>query len=206
MKLQAKVERQHDKVDKDSKVKVIKPLKPKKEAAAVKAEQAGDASQPSSSSKDPKVLIAYLEEQLKSAPDMLVAYLGEQLKQAREAVATADAATQSVKKAEDASSSDGSSAVSESGSDSDAPPEETSIKPTAAINVPPPRREAPNPRTKSICKNFQRGRCKFGRRCKHLHEQNPPNHPRTSKTAPKAATKTARKSLHEVVGRSCLTR
>ncbi|KAE9972259.1 hypothetical protein EG327_009560 [Venturia inaequalis] len=158
MKLEANAKRQLDKAGKDGKVKSAKPARPKKEPAAVKSEVDGGASEPASSSKDPKILVAYLEEQLKSAPDMLVAYLGEQLKQAKEAVAAAEASSDAVEKAEDALSSHGSSAMSESDSDSDAPPEESSIKPTAPISVPPPKREAPKPRTKQICQNFQKGR------------------------------------------------
>lgn len=199
MKLEANAKKQLDKAGKDSKVKVVKPTKPKKEPVAAKTEKDGDIFQPASCSKDPKVLVAYLEEQLKSAPDMLVAYLGEQLKQAKEAVAAAEVASDPVEKEEDASSSDSSSAMSESDSDSDAPPEETSIKPTAPISVPPPKREAPNPRTGTVCRAFQQGRCKFGGRCRHLHEKKPQNQPRTPKAAPKAAIKPPRKSLHEVV-------
>lgn len=193
MKLEANAKRQLDKASKDGKVKGAKPAKSKKEPVAVKSKDDGGASEPASSSKDPKVLVAYLEEQLKSAPDMLVAYLGEQLKQAKDAVAAASAASREpVEQAEDASSSDGSSAMSESDSDSDAPPEETSIRPTAPVSVPPPKREAPKARTKQICQNFQKGRCKYGGRCRNLHERKP-------KAAPKEAPKPPRKSLHEVV-------
>ncbi|TID17125.1 CCCH zinc finger protein [Venturia nashicola] len=192
MKIEANAKRQLDKSGKEGKVRVIKSSKPKKEPVAVKSEEDGDTSQSTSTSKDPKVLVAYLEEQIKSAPEMLVAYLGEQLKQAKEAVAAAEAASDAVEKEENASSSDGSSAMSESEPDSDAPPEETSIKPTCPISVPPPKREAPKARNKQICQNFLKGRCKYGRKCRNLHE-------RHLKVAPKDTPKAPRKSLHQVM-------
>lgn len=196
LKLEANAKRQLDEPGKEGKNRGAKPAKPKKEPVAVKSEEDGGASQPASSSKDPKVLVAYLEEQLKSAPEILVVYLGEQLKQAKEAVAAAEEASDPVKKEGDASSSDSSSAMSESESDSDAPPEETSIKPTAPISVPPPKREAPKARTRQICQNFQKGRCKYGKKCKFLHEKKPQNQPRAPKAAPPMPP---RKTLHEVV-------
>ncbi|QDS68204.1 hypothetical protein FKW77_010556 [Venturia effusa] len=202
MKLEANARKQLYKAGKDAKAKETKSMEAKQEPAVVKAGEDGGVSQPASSSKDPKVLVAYLEEQLKSAPEMLVAYLGEQLKQAKEAVAAAEVVTDSVVKEEDASGLDSSSAMSESDSesDSDAPPEETSIKPTTPISVPPPKREAPNPRTRKICQNFsQRGRCKFGGKCKFAHERSPHKQTQTPKAALKAVTKAPRKSLHEVM-------
>jgi hypothetical protein len=176
--------------------------------SAIKVEEEASAeptaSQPASNSKDPKVLVAYLEEQLKSAPEMLVAYLTEQLKLAKEAVAAANVPTTNVVKRGDSSSSEGSSIMSESDSDSDVPPEETSIKPEAPVNVPPPRREAPTTRSKPVCLRFKKsGFCQFGKKCRYSHERNVQNQPRTSKPAPKPAIKPVRKSLHEVVS-ACL--
>jgi len=213
MKLEANAKKLLDKADEEGKVtfelftedprikKVVKPVKQKKEPHAIKTEEGAKAAQPASDSKDPKVLVAYLEEQLKSAPDMLVAYLGEQLKQAKEAVAAAEPPSAPAVKKEDSSSSEGSSAMSESDSDSDAPPEETSIKLSVPISVPPPKREAPATKfVKAICQAFNKtGSCRFGKRCRYSHDRNATNQPRPPKTAPKAGSKPARKSLHEVV-------
>lgn len=212
MKLEANAKKLLEKADEDGKVtfevftedprvkKVAKPVKQKEGPKAIKTEEEDGASQRASDSKDPKILVAYLEEQLKSAPDMLVAYLGEQLKMAKAAVAAADILFAPVKKEEISSSSDGSSAMSESDSDSEAPPEETSIKPQVPINVPPPRREAPATKTKPVCQNFKKtGHCRFGKKCRFSHDRNAQNQPRTTKPAPNAVSKPARKSLHEVV-------
>lgn len=184
-------------IKKEKAAKPVDKMKPKTESNAIKTKEDGVTSSASSSSKDPKVLVAYLEEQLKSAPDMLVVYLEEQLKLAKEAVA-AEVVSASVTKEEDGSSSDSSSAMSESDSDSDGPPEETSIKPQVPISVPPPRREGPSARPKPICQNYKKGRCKFGAKCKFSHDRNTPNQPRNPKAAPKTGGKPARKSLLEV--------
>lgn len=174
LKREANAKKLLDKADKEGKVtfeiftvdprnkKVIDPIKQEDRATVevgpdgvkVEAEEgastASAAPQPTSDSKDPRILVAYLEEQLKSAPEMLVAYLKEQLKLAKDAVAASDIPSATVVKGEDSSSSEGSSVMSESDSDSDAPPEETSIKPQVPVSVPPPKREATTAKPKPI--------------------------------------------------------
>ncbi|KAF3197123.1 hypothetical protein TWF192_010417 [Orbilia oligospora] len=78
---------------------------------------------------------------------------------------TADSAAES---AEDGSDNESGSGEGSDESDEDAPPEESTTKPTGLPEKPPP---AANPnKQKQVCKLWLKKACRYGAKCKYLHE------------------------------------
>lgn len=70
--------------------------------------------------------------------------------------------------AEDGSDNESGSAEGSDESDEDAPPEESTTKPTGLPEKPPP---AANPnKQKQVCKLWLKKACRYGAKCKYLHE------------------------------------
>ncbi|KAK6338260.1 hypothetical protein TWF730_002328 [Orbilia blumenaviensis] len=78
---------------------------------------------------------------------------------------TADSAAET---AEDGSDNESGSAEGSDESDEDAPPEESTAKPSGLPEKPPP---AANPnKQKQVCKLWLKKNCRYGAKCKYLHE------------------------------------
>ncbi|KAK6505579.1 hypothetical protein TWF481_007472 [Arthrobotrys musiformis] len=95
--------------------------------------------------------------------------------------------------AEDGSENESGSVEGSEESDEDAPPEESSTKPTGLPEKPPP---AANPnKQKQVCKLWLKKNCRYGAKCKYLHEGGVPKTDKERREEKKQQKETKPKDL-----------